>query len=243
MDNIDLIPKKYHCLSGSGLKIIAVITMLIDHIGAAFPRYTASVILHIGSKRLMLYTVMRFIGRISFPIFAFLLVEGFLHTRDRKRYGIRLFVFALLSELPWNYLHAGTWQYAGQNVFFTLVFGYFGLCLLEQITEDRGERWQEIALLLGLLIATVIFQADYGCSGFGFILMLYLLRQQPLFRAVVGACFLSSRWQAGLAFLPIGMYNGKRGFIRGRTASILFYAIYPVHMLILYWIKKQTVGF
>lgn len=94
MDNIDLIPKKYHCLSGSGLKIIAVITMLIDHIGAAFPRYTASVILHIGSKRLMLYTVMRFIGRISFPIFAFLLVEGFLHTRDRKRYGIRLFVFA-----------------------------------------------------------------------------------------------------------------------------------------------------
>ena len=136
MGDLVLVPKKYRCLSGSGLKILAIVTMVIDHIGATFPRSTASVMLHIGQKRLMLYTVMRFIGRLSFPIFAFLLVEGFLHTRDRERYGIRLAVFAILSELPWNLLHADAWRYETQNVFFTLLLGYLGLCLIERIQKE-----------------------------------------------------------------------------------------------------------
>ena len=243
MEEPVLIPPKYRCLSGSGLKILAVLTMLIDHIGAVFPRSTASVILHIGKNRLMLYTVLRFIGRISFPIYAFLLVEGFLHTGNRERYGFRLALFALLSELPWNLLHSGTWRYSAQNVYFTLLLGYLGLCLIERIREERGENPKSIFLLLATFLAATVMKADYGSSGFGFILMLYLLRKQPLFQAVVGACFLTSRWQAGLAFLPIGLYNGKRGFIRGKAASILFYTIYPVHMLILYWIKKNTIGY
>ena len=243
MGDLVLVPKKYRCLSGSGLKILAIVTMVIDHIGAAFPRSTASVILHIGQKRLMLYTVMRFIGRLSFPIFAFLLVEGFLHTRDRERYGIRLAVFALLSELPWNLLHADAWRYETQNVFFTLLLGYLGLCLIERIQKEGGKDPKTIFFLILSFAVSSVLKADYGSSGFGFILMLYLLRAQPLFQAVVGACFLTSRWQAGLAFFPIGLYNGKRGFIHGKILSILFYAIYPVHMLILYWIKKNTIGY
>ena len=243
MGDIVLVPKKYRCLSGSGLKILAIVTMVIDHIGAAFPRSTASVMLHIGQKRLMLYTVMRFIGRLSFPIFAFLLVEGFLHTRDRERYGIRLAVFALLSELPWNLLHADAWRYETQNVFFTLLLGYLGLCLIERIQKEGGKDPKTIFFLIASFAVSSVLKADYGSSGFGFILMLYLLRAQPLFQAVVGACFLTSRWQAGLAFFPIGLYNGKRGFIHGKILSILFYAIYPVHMLILYWIKKNTIGY
>ena len=243
MGDIVLVPKKYRCLSGSGLKILAILTMVIDHIGAAFPRSTASVMLHIGQKRLMLYTVMRFIGRLSFPIFAFLLVEGFLHTRNRERYGIRLAVFAILSELPWNLLHADAWRYETQNVFFTLLLGYLGLCLIERIQKEGGKDPKTIFFLIASFAVSSVLKADYGSSGFGFILMLYLLRAQPLFQAVVGACFLTSRWQAGLAFFPIGLYNGKRGFIHGKILSILFYAIYPVHMLILYWIKKNTIGY
>ena len=243
MGDLVLVPKKYRCLSGSGLKILAIVTMVIDHIGATFPRSTASVVLHIGQKRLMLYTVMRFIGRLSFPIFAFLLVEGFLHTRNRERYGIRLAVFALLSELPWNLLHTDGWRYETQNVFFTLLLGYLGLCLIERIQREGGKDPKTIFLLILLFAVSSVLKADYGSSGFGFILMLYLLRAQPLFQAVVGACFLTSRWQAGLAFIPIGLYNGRRGFIHGKILSILFYAIYPVHMLILYWIKKNTIGY
>ena len=243
MEELVLIPKKYRCLSGSGLKVLAVVTMLIDHIGATFPRSTASIVWHIGKNRLMLYTVMRLIGRISFPIYAFLLVEGFLHTGNRERYGIRLALFAVLSELPWNLLHAAKWQYETQNVFFTLLLGYLGLCLVEKIREEGGKDPKSILFLLATFVLASVLKADYGSSGYGFILMLYLLREQPLFQAVVGACFLNSRWQAGLAFLPIGLYNGKRGFLKGKTASILFYLIYPVHMLIFYWIKKNTIGY
>ena len=243
MGDLVLVPKKYRCLSGSGLKILAIVTMLIDHIGATFPRSTASVILHIGQKRLMLYTVMRFIGRLSFPIFAFLLVEGFLHTHDREHYGIRLAVFALISELPWNLLHADAWRYETQNVFFTLLLGYLGVCLVEKIQKEGGKDPRTVFLLILSFAVSSVLKADYGSSGYGFILMLYLLRAQPLFQAVVGACFLTSRWQAGLAFFPIGLYNGKRGFLQGKILSILFYAIYPVHMLILYWIKKNTIGY
>lgn len=243
MGDLVLVPKKYRCLSGSGLKILAIVTMIIDHIGAVFPRSTASVVLHIGQKRLMLYTVLRFIGRLSFPIYAFLLVEGFLHTHDRERYGIRLAVFAVLSELPWNLLHADAWRYGTQNVFFTLLLGYLGLCLAEKIQTEGGKNPRTIFLLILTFAVASVLKADYGSSGYGFILMLYLLRAQPLFQAVVGACFLTSRWQAGLAFFPIGLYNGKRGFIRGKAVSLLFYAIYPVHMLILYWIKKNTIGY
>ena len=62
-------------------------------------------------------------------------------------------------------------------------------------------------------------------------------------RAVTGSCILSSRWQAGLAFIPIAFYNGKRGFLHGRAASLCFYAIYPIQMILFYIIKKNTIGF
>jgi hypothetical protein len=81
------------------------------------------------------------------------------------------------------------------------------------------------------------FGADYGFRGVGFILLLYVLRSQPLLRAVLGTCTLSGGWVAGLAFLPIGMYNEERGFIRGRLAKYAFYAIYPLHLLAIYLIR------
>ena len=96
------------------------------------------------------------------------------------------------------------------------------------------------SLLLSLLALSVVFRADYGCAGFGFILMLYLLRETPLYRAVVGTCFFSGGWIAGLAFIPIGMYNGKRGFIQGKALKYAFYAFYPLHLFILYAIWKTT---
>lgn len=103
-----LIPEQYRIISGSALKLIAVITMLIDHTASALLRDSDIVLITFGDKPLTLYYSMRFVGRIAFPIFAFLLAEGFVYTRNRVKYGVSLAVLALISELPWNLVHTGT---------------------------------------------------------------------------------------------------------------------------------------
>lgn len=228
--------KKYSLLSGSILKVMAVVFMLIDHIAAYvlvyYPKALEPVIT-IGSHTLSVYNIMRKMGRISFPIFCFLLVEGFMHTGNRCKYGRNLIIFALISEIPWNLVHSGSFFYSGQNVFFTLFLGYLGLCAIEKYSEDRAK---QIGCLVLLMIAALVFNADYGMRGFGFIIMLYALRGTTIIRGVVGSCMLPSYF-AGIAFVPIAMYNGKRGFIKGKGAKYMFYAIYPIHMFILYAVR------
>lgn len=232
----------YQCLSGSVLKLLAVITMIIDHIASALLRDNETVVVSLASHDLTLYYLLRSIGRIAFPLYAFLLVEGFEHTSDRKKYGLRLLLFAFISEIPWNLEHWGSiFHPTSQNVFFTLFFGFLGLCIMEQLEEKIEKR--NVLLLLGLVLLCIFSLADYGCSGFGFILMLWLLRKLPIQRAIVGSCFLSSTWRAGIAFIPISFYNGKRGFIKGAFPKYFFYAIYPLHMLILFAIKKSMGGY
>lgn len=244
MTKLELIPSKYHFLSGSVLKLLAVVSMLIDHTASVLLQKSPIVLLTIGRRSLKLYTAMRLIGRLAFPIFAFLLVEGFLHTRDRKKYGIRLLAFAVISEIPWDLEHAARlFRWSSQNVFFTLFVGYLGLCVVERLLKSEEGRVKYTLALLALLVASVLLKSDYGCSGFGFVLTMYLLREQPLFQAVVGSCFLGSRWQAGIAFIPLNLYNGERGFIKGRILQILFYAVYPLHMLLLYYIRLRTIGY
>lgn len=241
--HVSLIPQRWKILSGSALKLIALITMLIDHTASILLRSSKVILLRIGSHSLYLYTAMRFVGRLSFPLYAFLLTEGFLHTRNRLRYGLRLFIFAVISEIPWNLEHTGTLRYSNQNVFFTLLLGLIGVCLMDEFIRDEARRIRDALLLLALLALSIVLKADYTCRGFGFILLMYLLREAPLFRALTGSCFLSATWKAGLAFVPIAFYNGKRGFIKGKWASLCFYALYPVHMLILYWIRLKTIGY
>lgn len=239
----ELIPSRFRILSGSALKLIAVAAMIIDHIAAYLMGKDKTVLFTLFGKAYTRFQVMRWIGRTAFPLYAFLLVEGFFHTRDKKRYAGRLFLFALLSELPWNLVHAGKfWYPKSQNVMFTLLLGFLGMWVIERLEQDGANRKRWACALLGLLVSSVLLHADYGCSGFGFILMLCLLRSMSLYRAVVGACFLSSRWIAGLAFIPIALYSGKRGAIRSRFVSLLFYAVYPVHMLVLYFIRYHVFG-
>ncbi|NLC03985.1 MAG: TraX protein, partial [Tissierellia bacterium] len=90
------------------LKIIALISMVIDHYGAIF------------QSGIDIY---RIIGRLAFPIYAFLLVEGYTHTRDVKKYGRRLLIFALVSELPFDLAFYGKLSFTHQNIFFTLFIG------------------------------------------------------------------------------------------------------------------------
>ena len=120
-------PEKYRILSGSTLKVIAVVTMLIDHIGAillSMYQPALKTLFTLFGREYSVYLIFRDIGRVAFPIFCFLLLEGFLHTHDRFRYGMNLFIFSLISEIPWNLMFTNTLRYEKQNVFFTLFLGY-----------------------------------------------------------------------------------------------------------------------
>ena len=236
--DFEIIPPEYRILSGSWLKLIAVVTMLIDHIASVFLREDPIVIFSAFGHTFTIYEIMRTVGRIAFPLFAFLLAEGFLHTSNRKNYGANLLVFALISEIPWNLEHTGKLLYSNQNVFFTLFFGFLGLYIIE---ECKGKK--RIGYLFTVLVVTLLFRADYGCVGFGYIIMLYVLRNNRLLQTVIGCCGLSTTWKSGLAFIPINLYNGKRGFIKGKLMKYAFYAIYPAHMMILYLIKLCFGGY
>lgn len=229
---------KFKILSGSALKMIAVVTMLIDHLGVYLIYkfdFAKEALVNVGSKDITLYYIMRLIGRIAFPIFCFLLVEGFVHTRNRKKYGINLLIFAIVSEVPWNLVHTNSWRYERQNVFFTLLLGYLGLCLVEKFKDQYGK--QAIGLI-ALYIVAKFLKSDYGLSGYALILIIYSLRDSKVIQAIAGSCVLSSGWKAGIAFIPINMYNGKRGFIKGKVWKYAFYAFYPVHILTLYVIRN-----
>ncbi len=239
MQKSALLSKNVCCLSGSVLKTLAVISMLIDHVASAFLRQTPIILFTVRSDSVTLFGIMRSIGRLAFPLFSFLLVEGFLHTHSRPKYGLNLFLFALISEIPWDLEHTGMFvNHQSQNVFFTLFFGYLGLCILERYQSD----WKKMLLLLSiLLLITRYFFADYSVRGFAFILLLYVLREQKVIQAVIGASFFIDL--SVLAFIPINLYNGKRGFIHGNVLKYLFYTIYPAHMLLFYFIKAHTLGY
>lgn len=232
-----IFPERFRILSGSALKIIALFTMFIDHTASILLRnldFAVTPFCEIFGKKISIYFLCRLVGRISFPIYAFLITEGYIHTSNKKRYGINLLIFAIISELPWNLEHTGTLHCSNQNVFFTLFFGYVGICAADRYINDNKHL---ILSLFGLLALSLIFNADYGSYGFAFIVFLYISRNQKVIQAVIGSCFLPSRWKSGLAFIPINMYNGKRGFIKGKIFKYTFYLAYPLHMIILFVIK------
>lgn len=227
---MNLFPERMRVFSGSVLKLIAIFSMLIDHTAVCFSLGAEVTLFSLGGKAFTLYAILRYVGRIAFPLFVFLLVEGFRHTKNRRRYGMRLFLFAVISEIPYNLFRSGNWFDAKQNVFFTLLLGYLALCAL----ESKHKKWAS-AEIVGLFAVAFFLRADYGYAGFVFILLVYALCKMPLLGAMMSACVLSIASAA--AFVPIGLYNGERGFARSRTVSYLFYVFYPLHLLVLVLMK------
>ena len=177
------------------------------------------------------------IGRIAFPIFCFLLVEGFVYTRDRLRYGLSLFLFALISEVPFDLerklmLVDPTYQ----NVFWTLFISYLGLCALEGFKDHPVRR---AVAVIGLALLSMGLICDYGPRGYAMVMVLYALRGKALETTAIGSCITLATWRAGLAFIPINLYNGKRGFIKGPILKYAFYLFYPVHLFFIYWLRLR----
>lgn len=224
-------------LSGSTLKLIAIITMLIDHTGATVVRaLSRSGYIFSDPKTIKwiteLYQPMRNIGRIAFPIFCFLLVEGFVHTRNVKKYAGRLFLFALISEMPFDFALKNSWFFPDkQNVYFTLLIGLF---VLWGITVCQGLGILQLLIMgVGMLTAYYL-KTDYGYRGVFLIEVLYLFRFSRIYQCLGGAAAISWELPAPIAFLPVLFYNGKRGL----SLKYFFYWFYPVHLMILGLITK-----
>ncbi len=253
--------KTKHGISGSTLKIIAVISMLIDHAAAAvivrliyacnaqmFATGTWIMDRYNDSSLFTAYYAMRNIGRIAFPIYCFLLVEGFQRTRNEMKYAARLAAFALVSEIPFDLAFNSTiYAFEYQNVFFTLLLGLLAMIEMDTVGKHQWSEKQFVQrTVVGLLDAGGILicaktadflNTDYHSIGVLCIIALYLLRKWKLPQAIVGALSFSWEFPASLAFAPIYFYNGKRGL----KMKYFFYVFYPLHLLILYLICK-TLG-
>lgn len=212
-------PKRFG-INGFTLKWIAMLTMIMDHTGMVlFPQYI----------------VLRIIGRLAFPIYCFLLVEGAVYTSNKKRYLARLLIFAVISEIPFDLVCTGkVWSLSGQNVFFTLTIGLAAIFLF----QSRLSKGYSVVLIVVLILLAEYANLDYGGAGIVFILIFYMFREQLWQKSLLFAAadiFLYGGIQnyAVLSLLPILCYNGKRG----PGMKYFFYLIYPVHLLILYGMK------
>lgn len=226
-------------ISGSGLKIIAVITMFIDHIGAVLVE--RAMFWENGNEILygnlqMADTILRAVGRISFPIFCFLLTEGFLHTGNLPKYMLRLGIFAVVSEIPFDLAFYGSvWNGKSQNIFFSLLIGLIVMWAMERTRKmDKlpSVFRTGICILWGILGsgAAELFHTDYGARGIICMIVLYLSRFWRLEQVLFGALAFYWEFPAPLAFLPVFFYNGKRG----KGKKMWFYFFYPLHLLVLY---------
>lgn len=246
-------------ITGSTLKLIAIVTMLIDHIAAVvldgyllnagfydngidFPAIIAA-----GFTKLTIIfwidIVMRLIGRLAFPLFCFLLVEGFFYTKSRAKYALRLFLFALISEIPFDMALGFSTdfrpEFHNQNVYFTLLIGLLTIWGLELFKQWY---FRLLAVMVAILLA-ILIQPDYGIVGVAAIAVIYQFRKKSNTAAMTARCTILtvSQIMEVTSFFDVYLvhrYNGRRGL----KLKYVFYLFYPVHLLILYWIKILVTG-
>ena len=261
--------QKRQGLSGTTLKLMACVTMLIDHIGASCLEAGLLVPLiasgtfstdPAAASLLQLDRVLRYIGRLAFPIFAFMAVEGYFHTHSFRKYALRLALFAVLSEVPFDLMYGGTWFYpVHQNVIWTLLFGLLGIHLMETVRKKQKTWLYLLTALLVVLSGTVLgtlSMVDYYGTGVltififyffrgrkwwclaGQLLALYWVNVQLLGGLLYPVHIFGMEFEicqqglALLALLPIWLYRGRQGY-HSKPFQYACYAFYPVHMLIL----------
>lgn len=221
-------------LSGSALKVIAVLSMVADHCAYFLMEPDAP-----------FYGVLRSFGRIAFPVFAFLVAEGFAHSRNRLRYFLILILAGIVSEVPWYMLNGAEGTH---NVMFTLAMGVAALAMFDRLCEHGP---LSFAGVLAVAVLAWWLDTDYDWRGVLMIFLFYILRHGTMrpwverssthfpSQAVLQILFtfplMAHYGIAGtvLASAAIFLYDGTRGFIRGNAAKYAYYAVYPAHLLLI----------
>ena len=238
--------KNIKFINSNLLKILAMIFMLLDHMWATI----------ISGNQWM-----TIVGRLAFPIFAFLIVEGFIHTSNFKKYAKRLFVFGIISEIPFNLIYTGSIIFPfHQNVMFTLLLGLLCINEIDRIKNNKNYKIiikSTLKIFAFLLIGVVGF-VDYGITGILTIIVFYIFRNfkfawigqlislillyivffkgQSIIINLFGyEYFLPLQGFGVLSLIPIWLYNGTKGK-KSKILQYAFYSFYPVHMLGLYLI-------
>ncbi len=234
-------------ISANMLRLIAIVLMICDHVWAT-----------VGS----LGDWMTHVGRLAFPIFAFQLAEGFVHTKDRKKYALRLAVFALISEIPFNLFYSSRlFNPYHQSVMLTFLWAFAAMTVIEKCKKSRDAKTLALSAvsLLGIAAGSVITFPDYGILGVLTVVLFYVARDFPFAWLVqaIGMVLLNIVFFEGqvvmfdvcglhfeiplqgfavFALIPIWLYGGKQGK-RNKCIQYASYAFYPVHMVILYLIR------
>lgn len=229
-------------MTASFLKLIAVVTMLIDH--------SAYLIYAPGYE--YLYYTMRIIGRVSFPIFVFCISESLYFTRNKTKFLLRMLIFALISEISFNlyfnYLIGVGVVFSSHNGFFTFAIGIALVIFFEEILEFK-KKWIGIILIIAVILLcyfipnvyNFILNCDYGLKGIIFLFILYLekkyfLNKAKRIRQITLAIMLFILYGFSILFLGgmvslliIEKYTGEKG----KEHKFFFYWFYPLHLLIL----------
>ena len=246
-DTIDYIYDKTapFSLSASVLKIIAMVTMIIDHTGYLILNgklygFNDAVYQHVitlpeAQKWIFLYNLCRIIGRISFPIFAFLVIESLLRTSSVLNYLFRLIILAIVSEVPYDLMIHNHFMYLGdQNVVF-LYFIVVGIISIYR--RINAHPIYLMAMTIVAMIVSYVAKISYGPMGVLYMVYIYNMRFDKNLRTIGCAIisfimsFYKNRYGVGaISAIFIHLYNGKKGNIK---LGNLPYIIYPLHMLII----------
>lgn len=222
------------------LKIIACFTMLLCHIPFVYPQYSVPLM---------------YIGKISFPLYAFLISEGYVHTRNFSKYLTRLIVFGVISQIPAYLLFVGkSFNGLYLNIFFTLALGLLGIRIYDKIKS----KYISIPLIILLAVIAELLKFDYGAFGILMIVCFYVFKRNKLNMVLSQMFLMFILYMKKMSYYTFSLfnlqyilfqllfsvislaiiltYNGKKGKSSGKI-KLMFYFFYPVHLIILDLLK------